>query len=314
MKPGKQKILIVGIGGVGGYFGGLLAKAYEHDHTIDIYFLARGTHLKNIRQKGLKVIQKENTFIANPKLATDDPSKIGQVNAIILCTKTYDLETVLISLKPCIDSKTVLLPLLNGVDSSRRIKSIFPQNEVLNGCVYIISKIKNPGVVENFGNIQTLYFGPDQMQVNTPINLEEIFKNAGVNSTFSEKIQTVIWEKFIFISATATATSYYNCTLGELLENDDKRADLNALIKEATAVARLKHIEISATIEQDTLIKLKSLPFETTSSMQRDFSQQRKTEVSALTAIVVTESRLLGAPAPTYEKMLKHLIHHRAEV
>ncbi|MEX0291563.1 MAG: ketopantoate reductase family protein [Flavobacteriaceae bacterium] len=303
----KQKILIVGIGGVGGYFGGLLSKAYEQDDTIDIYFLARGAHLKSIQQHGLKVIRGTQEFTTRPQLTTDNPSQIGVVDFLMLCTKTYDLEAAIKSLSPCIDKTTVILPLLNGVDSTPRLKAIFPDNEVLSGCVYIISRIKAPGVVENFGNIQTLYFGTDQEHPDKYISFVELLKNANINTSYTEQIQKVIWEKFIFISATATATSYLDCTTGEILKDESKRTALIALIKEVAQVARSKKIDIADSIEEETLKKLERLPFETTSSMQRDFRQQRRTEVESLTGMVVKEGLLRKSPTPTYQKMLEEL-------
>jgi 2-dehydropantoate 2-reductase len=154
----KTKILIAGIGAVGGYFGGLLAKHFYNSGNVAIHFFARGEHLKEIQKNGLKVIKGDNEFIATPALATDDASAIGIADFIIVATKSYDLETIMQQLRPCINQDTIILPLLNGVDSKERIKNILPGNIVLDGCAYIVSRLKQPGVIENTGNIQTLYF------------------------------------------------------------------------------------------------------------------------------------------------------------
>ena len=99
------KIIIAGIGGVGGYFGGLLAKKFYKSATAEINFIARGEHLKEIQNNGLKVITGETEFIAKPHIATNEPSEIGIADFIIVCTKSYDLEQTIKQLKPCIDSK-----------------------------------------------------------------------------------------------------------------------------------------------------------------------------------------------------------------
>lgn len=155
----KTKIIVAGIGGVGGYFGGHLAKQFSDSEDVEIYFLARGEHLKQIQANGLKVLNGNAQFIAKPKLATDSATEIGIADYIILCTKSYDLENIIEQLNPCIDRNTSLLPLLNGVDSAEKIKTILPSATVFNGCVYIVSHLKEAGVVENKGNIQKLFLG-----------------------------------------------------------------------------------------------------------------------------------------------------------
>ena len=120
----KTKILIAGIGGVGGYFGGLLAKHYFANTNVEIFFLARGEHLSEIRTRGLIVRKGDIEFIAKPKLATDNPVEIGIVDFIIICTKNFDLEQTIQQLFPCINTDTIILPLLNGVDSKERIQNI----------------------------------------------------------------------------------------------------------------------------------------------------------------------------------------------
>ena len=124
----KTKINIAGIGGVGGYFGGLLANHFYDNENVEISFVARGGHLKEIQKNGLKVIKGENEFIAKPHIATDNTSEIGIVDFIVIATKSYDLETIIQQLLPCINQDTIILPLLNGVDSKERIKKCVSQN------------------------------------------------------------------------------------------------------------------------------------------------------------------------------------------
>ena len=117
----KTKIGILGLGGVGGYFGGLLAKAYFDSNAIEIVFIARGDTKKAIAENGLKIILDDSEMIVFPKLLSDDPEKIGKLDYLICATKTYDIETSLESIKNSITSKTTLLPLYNGVDATERL-------------------------------------------------------------------------------------------------------------------------------------------------------------------------------------------------
>lgn len=304
----KTKIIIAGIGGVGGYFGGLLAKHFCNDANVEIYFVARGRHLKEIQTKGLKVINGESEFIARPALATYDPTEIGIANFIIVATKSYDLESMIQQLQPCINQDTIVLPLLNGVDSKDRIKNILPDNIVLDGCVYIVSRLKEPGVIENTGNIQTLYFGLDNFANDRLLLLEKIFKAANIDATLSQNISTFIWEKFIFISPTATATSYFNNSIGELLADGKKLATIIELVEEVRLIAQAKEIVIPDHITEKTLNRLKALPFEATSSLHSDFkSNKPKNELGSLTGYVVDEGRKYNIETPVYLKTYNSL-------
>lgn len=124
-----KKIAIAGIGGVGGYFGGWLAKHYENS-DVEIYFIARGENETAIRDHGLQLETTSGNFTAHPKKVSADPNEIGPVDLLLCCTKTYDLEESIARLRPCITRDTVILPLQNGVDSRERIHKIFPEQEV----------------------------------------------------------------------------------------------------------------------------------------------------------------------------------------
>ncbi len=305
---GKTRILIAGIGGVGGYFGGMLAKANAEDSEVEICFLARGKHLAEIQNKGLKVIHLETEQIVYPHIASDDPKEIGKVDYLIMTTKSYDVLAAAKSLAPCVGENTRILTLLNGVDSLDVLQEVFPKNEILNGCVYILSKIKSPGVIENFGNIQKLFFGLDQDHVSHLKPLERIFKNAGIEVTLSSTISEITWAKFIFISAVATATSYYDKPLGVILLDKEKRAVLEALIREVKMVGSGKGISIAPNILEKVIHKLEGLPFGTTSSMQRDFSQNKTSELQSLTKYVINEGTKLGLNTPVYQQLFDALI------
>lgn len=304
----KTKIIIAGIGGVGGYFGGLLAKHYYNHEDIRVYFVARGPHLHKIQQNGLTVISRNGTFIAHPVLATDNPGEIGVADFIIACTKTYDLETTIQQLAPCIGPHTILLPLLNGAGNKEKIEALLPGNLVAGGCVYIVSRLKENGVIENSGNIQQLYFGLDNGENDRLQQLESIFKEAGIEAELSARISEIVWEKFIFISPTATATSYFDKTIGEILANPEYLATLTGLIEEVKLVAGAKQIPVPEGITEKVLNRLQALPFETTSSMHSDFKNNKPyTELSSLTGYVLQEAEKYGLTLPVYQKLYEGL-------
>jgi len=303
----KTKIVIVGIGGVGGYFGGLVSKRYANGNDVEVVFVARGEHLNEIQNKGLTVINGNESFVTKPHLATDDYSKIGLADYIIICTKSYDLKQTIGQLKPLIDHNTVLLPLLNGVSASDEILEILPQAKVLKGCAFIVSKIKSPGIIENSGNIQKLSFGVDGPLNDEALHLKNLMCDAGIDVTVSDKISTAIWEKFIFISPMATSTSYFDSTIGKVLEENTET--VLSLIDEVKNLALAKSITVSDDISAKTLATMKSMPYEVTSSMHRDYLNQKpQTEVESLTGYIVREAEKFGIAAPVYYKLYEGLI------
>lgn len=297
----KIKIIIAGVGGVGGYFGGLLAKHFYDNESVEVSFVARGEHLKEIQRNGLKVIKGENEFIAKPHIATANTSAIGVVDFIIIATKSYDLETIIQQLRPCVNQNTIILPLLNGVDNKERIENIFPDNIVLDGCAYIVSRLKHFGVVENSGNIQLLHFGLDNFVNERLCLFERLLKEASIEASLSTSISSIIWEKFIFLSPTANATTYFDTSIGELIADSAKLTVMTTLIEEVKQVAIAKQIVISEDITEITLNKLKALPFATTSSMHSDFqSNKPANELKSLTAYVINQGRKYNLATPMY--------------
>ena len=304
-----MKIAIIGIGGVGGYFGGRLAAHYQNNKNVEIYFIARGDHLKEIKNSGLKIIQGEKQWTAHPTLATDHPAEVGKMDIIIFSIKTYDLEESVLQMQPCIGENTVLLPLLNGVNSRDRINAVLPNATVWDGLVYIIARLTKTGEVENMGNIQKMFFGSDGTAIDKMQQFEKILKSAGIDATLSNNMTKIIWEKFIFISTIATLTSYLDNSIGEIMADENKRKLLDDLMEEIKAIAVAKNIAIDPAIKENAFARFQSLPFEATSSMHSDFKMNRsKTELAALTGYVVEQGVEWKIKTPHYSRMCDQLI------
>lgn len=298
-----KRIGILGLGGVGGYFGGLLAKAYYKSDEVEVIFIARGETRKAIAENGLKIITDDSETVVYPKLVSNNPDEIGVLDYLICATKTYDIEESLLSLQQCISTETVILPLYNGVDAPERIEKIFPENEVLQGCVYIISMIFSPGTIRKIGFYEKLFFGSATASVSQLNELQHIFHKAKIESYLAENIEETVWEKFIFISALASATSFLNQNNGQILNNPDSKAVYIALLKEIELVAKAKGLNLPEDIVNQTVLKLEKSPKEATSSMHRDYLAGNKIEANSLTKFVVNEGLKYGVKTPLYEKI-----------
>lgn len=303
----KTRIGILGLGGVGGYFGGLLAKAYQESEDIEIIFIARGETLKVVSESGLKIVTNESETVVFPKIVSNDPDEIGKLDYLICATKTYDIEESLTALTKCIKKGTVILPLYNGVDAPERIRTLFPDNEVLDGCVYIFSMIDSPGVIHNVGKLQRVFFGSETASLTKMKALQTIFENAEIESYLVDNIEDTVWEKFVFISVLASATCYLNFNIGEILESHEGRSFYVDLMNEITMIAAVKGLKLPDDIIMQTILKLEKTPKDTTSSMHRDLLAGKKIELASLTEFVVNEGLKYEVETPTYQLVLDKL-------
>ena len=303
----KTRIGIIGLGGVGGYFGGLLAKVYYDSDTIEIIFIARAETQQAIRNNGLLIKSDEGEMLVHPHLVSNDPDSIGKLDYIIGATKTYDIEESLMSIQKCFKKNTIVLPLYNGVDAQEIISALYPDHEVLHGCVYVVSTIESAGVIKKTGDFEKLFFGSHSAPMSRLKELQSIFIIAGIQSNLVDDIEEKIWEKFIFISALASATAYLDQNIGEIIATDASRGFYVELLNEITMIAAVKGLNLPPDIIMQTIVKLEKTPHGATSSMHRDVKAGRKFELASLTEFVINEGEKYEIPTPTYKKVFEKL-------
>lgn len=303
------KIAFLGLGGVGGYFGAKLARTYSQSEEIEIVFLASEKTAEIIAKNGIRLTTPLEEFIAQPHLVTSNAGETGFVDLLIVSVKSYDLEEGLHEFKACIGPKTIILPLLNGIDAPGRIRNLFPETEVWSGCVYIVSRRIAPGVIEETGNIHSLWFGADDSKNEQLNRVYTILHKAHDGVFLSDEINKVIWEKFVFISPIASLTVALNKNIGQILSDPESKTQLSALLSEIVSLARKLQISLPQNIEELTLAKFHRLPSQTTSSMHSDFQNNRKTEVESLTGHVVQLARLHQAATPNFESIYSSIIN-----
>jgi 2-dehydropantoate 2-reductase len=303
----KTKIAIVGLGGVGGYYGGLFAERYFKNSDIEIYFYVRGEHLRAIQRDGIRVITDENEKIGLPTLASDDANEIGLMDYIIIATKSYDLELVIQDILPMIGPETILLPLLNGVDNTTRIEKLLPNNQVWSGCSYIVARRTEPGVIKTSGKLHLLNFGYKNQLNDRLLTFEKILTDAGIDAKLCEDIHNEIWKKFCFISVTASLTCYFNVGFAELLDIPVYKEMFVNLIEELVQVARAEGANQDLTMIDKAFHRIGSIPRGQTTSMHSDMQAGRKMELYTLTGVVVDLAHKHGISVPNYEKVYEAL-------
>ena len=283
-----MKIMIVGAGGVGGYLGARFIRAGENDVSL----IARGAHLEAIRQRGLHIIDQQEEYTVHPTHALKNPASLGIQDLILLTLKETDLEAGLQSIRSNVSEQTVILPLLNGVEYRPRILKHYPRANALEGCIYILSNILEPGVIRKKGEIFRLCWGKEDFDPTDYAPVTRLFDRSLPRHKPTADIAFEQWRKFLFISPMAALTSLYKISMDQVYK--EHRAPLRRLLEEITALARAKGIplgkkEIEATLAQTS----KVLPGAKT-SMQLDLERGKPAEIEALVGYVVKEGKRLG--------------------
>ena len=269
-----KNIAFIGVGGVGGYFGGKMAKLLEtKEKDINVYFIARGKHLEKIKEQGLIVkTNNEDTLICKPTLATENFNDLPVLDICYISVKGYDLDSALLKLKDKIHEETKIIPLLNGVNIYERIRKILDKGIVFPACVYIGTHIKEPGVVEQNGGACKIIFGRDPE--NLEWNADDICKlmdEANINYSWTEDHLKEIWSKFMFIAAYGLVTAYKNQTFGEILEDNDSIDKTLGIMTEIYNISKAEGIGLPEDIVEASFNKINNFPRETKTSFQRDF-------------------------------------------
>lgn len=303
-----KKIVISGLGGVGGYYGTMLNEfAQQENLGREVHFIARGEHLRLIRERGLHLTTPTRDLYTSPRSVSDNPSDIGVADLIIIATKSYDLQSNIEELKPMIGPETIILPLLNGANISEQIRSLLPSTEVWEGCTYISARKPRAGEVLLETDRESLFFG----SLSTDYREEEaelldLLTRAGVNAHNPEDIALVIRKKFIMISATATGTSYFDSTVGQALLNHPE--EMRLLLEEVCRLSSAEGYQLEEDAVEAAIKRQHIMPADSTSSMHVDFMNGSKTELENLTGYVVHRAKRLEISTPTYDKMYTALL------
>lgn len=273
-----MNIGIIGIGGIGGYYGGKLTRLPELDKDIKVYFIARGPHLQEIRKNGLVLDSDEGEFICTPTYATDDFSELPVLDLCVVCVKSYDLDNAMVKVRGKIAPHTIILPLLNGVDIYERIRKRIEAGIVLPACVYIGTHIEKPGKVMQRGGTRVIHLGNDPEKKDFNHDIFRLFDMAGIKYIWYDDPYPEIWNKFFLIAPFGLVTANFNKNFGEILQSKELSAHAENIMKEVVSIAKAKGIKLPDNIISETFEKVRKFPPETTTSFQRDFEDIMKSD------------------------------------
>lgn len=288
-----MRIAVMGAGSIGGYFGGMLA----HGGNV-VTLVARGAHLEAIRSNGLKVVRDDEEFTVRCE-ATDDPSKVGPVDLVLLCVKTYQNKGAVPLMQPMVGPETTVLCLQNGVDSYLAAAQVLGESLVLPGAAFIEAGVMGPGVVRQTGGFVRIILGETNgLETQRCQAIRDVFVEAGVPAEVVPDIRAGLWEKFLFIATMAGVTSIARETLAELMRQPHWRQVVLGCLSEIDAVARASGVGLPTDIVPNTVSYIEGQLGDLQASMYVDLLAGRPLELEALNGAVVRAGKDAGVATP----------------
>ena len=288
-----MRIAVMGSGGVGGFFGGLLAKG-----GADVHFVARGAHLAAMREHGL-AIEGPMALQLPTVSVTDDPKTIGPVDLVMFCVKLWDTETAAKQLLPIVGPETGIISFQNGVTKDDMLRPIFGDKALMGGVCYVGTAITRPGVIAQTGPLQRMVFGEyDGRRSARAETFLRLCKQGGINAELSEDVRRSIWEKYVVLVAMSGATTSTRHTIGPVRSNPLTREFLLDLAREVVAVGRAHGVNLPADYTEQRIPFFDQWPSDMTTSMHHDLQADRPLEVRWLAGGVVDLGAQVGVPTP----------------
>ena len=299
-----MKIMIMGTGGVGGYYGGLLAQQGN-----DVTFIARGEQLLAIRHDGLKVRSVHGDFTVFPANAVDDPANVGPVDLILFCVKTYSTDEAAQAIRPAVGPQTVVMSVQNGIDAAERIGEAVGMEHVIGGVTWLSSAVVAPGVIKQISQFRRIVFGELDGSRSARIeSIYEVLKISGITVEISENIQKVLWTKFVFIAAASSLGSLTRLPMGDFRAVPATRVLLSSVMQEVEAVARAQGVSLDSNVVQKSLEFTDHAAPHIKPSMQLDVETGHRTELESMIGVIGRKGRKLGVPTPASDFVYASLL------
>ncbi|MFV8225115.1 ketopantoate reductase family protein [Christiangramia aquimixticola] len=289
-----MEILVYGAGGVGGYFGAKLTHA-----GFDVSMIARGEHLKAIRENGLEIESINGNLKAYPKVVSSNITDVPKPALVILGIKSWQIPSVAEELKPFLKENTMVLPLQNGADNYDKLIKVLPAKNVLAGLCFIVSYLKAPGKIKHAAFDPMITFGEgDNLKTERLLGIKAAFDKANISSKIPENIQLEIWKKFLFITTVSGIGGLTRVSIDKIRESDFLNETMKKTAEEIIAVAQAKGIPLNREHLQLTFETINSQPPGTTASTQRDIMEGKPSELENFNGYIVKEGEKLGVATP----------------
>ena len=296
-----MKILVIGVGGIGGFIG-----SYLVNKNYDVTFIARKKRLSYLKTNGLK-LESELGKIYSPiiKVVKEIPEK-ESFDIIINTVKLYDFDSVLDEINKKIKNKPLILPFQNGIYAEERLKKKLPGINTIGAVAQISVFVDENQIIKHVGKLATFFVGGYDVEEN---NLLEDFcdsvQKIGLKIIFKKNIKEKIWEKFIFLSAYSGMTTFFLKPIGQIFEDKVLKKKFIDAMLETYNLSKKFGVSFKSDPVEFWLEKIKNMPFHMTSSMHVDFNNNKKLELDWLSGSIEALSKNYNIKCPVHSEIVK---------
>ena len=301
-----MKILVMGSGGVGGYFGARLALG-----GADVTFVARGAHLAAMRSQGLTLETPAGPVHASSIKVVEKASDAAPPDFVLLAVKLWDTDSALEQIRPIVGPHTTVISLQNGVLKEATLAQAFAREQLMGGVAYVATRIASPGVIRQTGPMQRMQFGEyDGKRSARAEALLQACLKGGINAEIADDIVRVLWEKYVFLAALSAATTAIRKPIGAIRGHPQTRAFFLDLMREVVAVGRAHGVALPADYAEQRLKLADDVDPGMTSSMHHDLDQGNRLELRWLSGGVVELGAQVGVATPLHRAVFDILVLH----
>lgn len=289
-----MRVLVMGAGGVGGYFGARLAQS-----GCDVSFVARGRHLEAMQSSGLRVESLLGDVHLPYVSVSSDPADFGLVDLVLFGVKLWDTKEAARLLQPVIAENSAVVSFQNGVMKDDILKDILGPSHVVGGACYIAAAIVEPGLIRHTGTMQRLVFGEYDGKESTRVRqFRDACRAAQIDVSVDSFIERTIWEKFVFLVGLSGTTSLARTPIGAIRSNPRARTFLHDTMQEVVEVGRAQGVTLAPGYARNRLDFIDTLPASMSSSMHGDLERHGRLELEWLSGDVVHRGQSLGIDTP----------------
>jgi 2-dehydropantoate 2-reductase len=300
-----MRILVLGAGAVGGYFGGRLAEAGR-----DVTFLVRAARAALLEKQGLRVTSPLGDFTIKPRLATADTLG-GTYDLIMLTAKHYDLDQAIAAIRPAVGPGTAILPLLNGLVHLDRLAAAFGDEAILGGVAYVGASLQPDGSIRHHNQLSGIAFGERAGGVSSRAKaIGAEFEGSKVSAPPSENVMLDMWEKFMFITTMAGMNCMMRGTIGDIAATEDGPGLMLELLAENQAVATAAGFPARDGYRDNIAKMLTEKGSHNNASMHHDLAHGSRTEGAYIVGDMRRRAATLGVATPLLRAAWAHLQVH----
>lgn len=295
-----MKLLVVGAGAVGGYFGGRLIEK-----GADVTFLVRKGRRKQLQEQGLVIESTYGNVLRVPKMIVAG-EQAGPFDLILLSTKAYHLKNAIADIRPFVTKETVILPLLNGISHYSILEEEFGEEKILGGLCFIESTLDHEGRIIQTSPVHELVFGERTGEKTDRImRIQEAFRGANAAFRLSDNINRDLWQKYLFISVMSGITTLMRSPIGPIREVASDK--INLLLNEIILVMKKANAQLPDDVEAILRKQIDGLSYGMKSSMQRDMEKRSKIEADHIHGFLREIAQKEQLPVPMLDIVFKNL-------